>query len=139
MHLAAESDVDRSISGPAVFVDTNIVGTLHLLEATLCHFETLPAEEHAAFRFLHVSTDEFFGSLGPAGAEIPESHPYRPNSPYAASKAASDHLVRAFGETCGLPVIVTNCGPRQGRMPLLSEKDAAGDGLAATNHAALRD
>jgi dTDP-glucose 4,6-dehydratase len=106
MHLAAESHVDRSIDGPAAFVKTNIVGTSVLLECVLDYWRRLPAG--ADFRFHHVSTDEVFGSIGAAGA-FTESSPYRPNSPYAASKAAADHLVRAWHCTYGLPVVVSNC------------------------------
>jgi dTDP-glucose 4,6-dehydratase len=106
MHLAAESHVDRSIDGPAAFIKTNIVGTSVLLECALDHWRRLPAG--ADFRFHHVSTDEVFGSIEAAGA-FTESSPYRPNSPYAASKAAADHLVRAWHCTYGLPVVVSNC------------------------------
>jgi len=116
MNLAAESHVDRSIDAPAAFIDTNVVGTLVLLQAARRHLETLDASARAAFRFLHVSTDEVFGALGPDG-RFDETTAYDPRSPYAASKAASDHLVRAWGHTFGLPVLLTNCsnnyGPRQ--------------------------
>ncbi|MEO8667031.1 MAG: dTDP-glucose 4,6-dehydratase [Bauldia sp.] len=116
MHLAAESHVDRSIDGPAEFVKTNVVGTLVLLDAALAHWRRLSPERKARFRFHHVSTDEVYGSLGPAGA-FDESAPYRPNSPYSASKAGSDHLVRAWHATYGLPVVISNCsnnfGPYQ--------------------------
>ena len=116
MNLAAETHVDRSIDGPAAFVQTNIVGTFVLLEESRRHVGTLPDSERAAFRFLHVSTDEVYGSLGPEGL-FREETPYAPNSPYAASKASADHLVRAYVHTYGLPAIVTNCsnnfGPRQ--------------------------
>lgn len=108
MHLAAESHVDRSIDGPAAFIRTNVVGTQVLLEAARAHWQALPAAERAAFRFHHVSTDEVFGALGP---EDPPFHPgtrYDPRSPYAASKAASDHLVRAWAHTYGLPAFVSN-------------------------------
>jgi dTDP-glucose 4,6-dehydratase len=115
-HLAAESHVDRSLSGPAAFVQTNIVGTFTLLEAALDYFRSLEGEKKRGFRFVHVSTDEVFGSLDAGGAFVEDS-PYRPNSPYAASKAASDHLVRAWHRSYGLPIIVTNCsnnfGPYQ--------------------------
>lgn len=115
-HLAAESHVDRSISGPAAFVRTNIVGTQVMLEAARGYCETLRPAARAAFRFLHVSTDEVFGSLGEDGS-FTETTRYDPRSPYSASKAASDHLVRAWGETFGLPVLISNCsnnfGPRQ--------------------------
>ena len=117
INFAAESHVDRSIHDPDAFVRTNVLGTCTLLRAVLNHWKQLPAERRDAFRFLHVSTDEVFGSLGLADAPFTESTPYAPNSPYSASKASSDHLVRAFHETYGLPVLITNCsnnyGPRQ--------------------------
>lgn len=116
LHLAAESHVDRSIDGPAEFVRTNLVGTFTLLEAARAHWERLDAAARARFRFVHVSTDEVFGALGDGGW-FDERTPYRPTSPYSASKAGSDHLARAWAHTYGLPVIVTNCsnnyGPRQ--------------------------
>jgi dTDP-glucose 4,6-dehydratase len=116
LNLAAESHVDRSIDGAADFVQTNIVGTFTLLETALTYWQGLPANRKDSFRFHHVSTDEVFGSLGVDGAFV-ETSPYRPNSPYAASKASSDHLVRAWHETHGLPVVVSNCsnnfGPYQ--------------------------
>ena len=116
MHLAAESHVDRSISGPGAFIRTNINGTQTLLEATRAYLDKQPDAARASFRFLHVSTDEVFGSLGPEGY-FTETTPYDPRSPYSASKAASDHLVRAWGHTYGLPVLISNCsnnyGPRQ--------------------------
>jgi dTDP-glucose 4,6-dehydratase len=116
VHLAAETHVDRSIDGPAAFVDTNIHGTFVLLQAALAHWKTLPGTERDRFRFHHVSTDEVFGALGQTGTFNEDSH-YRPNSPYAASKAASDHLVRAWHHTYGLPVLLSNCsnnfGPYQ--------------------------
>ncbi|MBO6757316.1 MAG: dTDP-glucose 4,6-dehydratase [Roseibium sp.] len=108
MHLAAESHVDRSIDGPAAFIDTNIVGTYTLLEAARAYWTDLPPADKDAFRFHHVSTDEVYGSLGPEGL-FTEEMPYQPNSPYSASKAASDHLVRAWHHTYGLPVVTTNC------------------------------
>jgi dTDP-glucose 4,6-dehydratase len=108
MNLAAESHVDRSIDGPGEFIQTNIAGTFTLLQEALRHWRTLDGSGQAGFRFHHVSTDEVFGSLGPHGL-FTETTPYAPNSPYAASKAASDHLVRAWRETYGLPTIVTNC------------------------------
>ena len=107
MHLAAESHVDRSIDGPAAFMETNIMGTYTLLETVRTYWSTLPPAERAAFRFHHVSTDEVFGSLGPEGMFTDDS-PHRPNSPYAASKAASDHLARAWHRTYGLPVVITH-------------------------------
>jgi dTDP-glucose 4,6-dehydratase len=117
VNFAAESHVDRSIHGPAAFVATNIDGTFALLEAVRAHCAALAEGERAAFRFLHVSTDEVYGSLGPDDPPFSETTPYAPNSPYSASKAASDHLVRAYHHTYGLPVLTTNCsnnyGPRQ--------------------------
>src|ERR1043165_1166179 len=115
VHFAAESHVDRSIAGPAEFVQTNVVGTWALLEETRAWWES--AGRDPAFRFLHVSTDEVYGSLGPKDAAFTEETPYAPNSPYAASKAAADHMVRAYQHTYGLPTLTTNCsnnyGPRQ--------------------------
>ncbi len=114
VNFAAESHVDRSIHGPEAFVQTNIVGTFRLLESVRHHWLTLPATERADFRFLHVSTDEVYGSLGPTDAAFSETHRYEPNSPYSASKAASDHLVRAYHHTYGLPVLTTNCSNNYG-------------------------
>lgn len=114
VNFAAESHVDRSIHGPEDFVQTNVVGTFHLLEATRAHWQRLPAAEQAAFRFLHVSTDEVYGSLGADDAPFTETTPYAPNSPYSASKAGSDHLVRAYHHTYGLPVLTTNCSNNYG-------------------------
>lgn len=114
MHLAAESHVDRSIDGPGQFIQTNIVGTFNLLQATLGHWRTLSPDKAKAFRFLHVSTDEVFGSLGLSDLPFSEKTSYDPRSPYSASKAASDHLVRAWHHTYGLPVIVTNCSNNYG-------------------------
>ena len=111
MHLAAESHVDRSIDGPADFVETNITGTFNLLEAARAHW--VRHGKPAAFRFHHISTDEVFGSLGATG-KFTEDTPYDPRSPYSASKAASDHLVRAWHETYGLPVVLTNCSNNYG-------------------------
>ncbi|WP_370199238.1 dTDP-glucose 4,6-dehydratase [Roseibium sp.] len=113
MHLAAESHVDRSIDGPAAFIDTNIVGTYTLLEAVRGYWSGLPVSRKEAFRFHHVSTDEVYGSLGPTGA-FKETSAYAPKSPYSASKAASDHLVRAWHHTYGLPVVTTNCSNNYG-------------------------
>ncbi|MCF8479714.1 MAG: dTDP-glucose 4,6-dehydratase [Rhodospirillum sp.] len=113
LHLAAESHVDRSIDGPAAFIDTNITGTYTLLEAARAHWSTLTGEDRATFRFHHVSTDEVYGSLGAEGL-FTETTPYQPNSPYSASKAASDHLVRAWHHTYGLPVVTTNCSNNYG-------------------------
>ena len=114
VNFAAESHVDRSIVGPRAFVETNVMGTFTLLEAVLAHWRSLVADEAARFRFLHVSTDEVYGSLEPEEAAFHESTPYRPNSPYSASKAASDHLVRACFHTYGLPVLTTNCSNNYG-------------------------
>ncbi len=113
MHLAAESHVDRSIDGPGVFIETNIVGTYTLLTEVRRYWEALPAERRDAFRFHHISTDEVYGSLGPEGL-FREDTAYAPNSPYSASKASSDFLVRAWGETYGLPVLTTNCSNNYG-------------------------
>jgi dTDP-glucose 4,6-dehydratase len=113
MHLAAESHVDRSIAGAAPFIETNVQGTFSLLEAARGYWGGLEEEAKAGFRFLHVSTDEVFGSLGPTGA-FDETTPYDPRSPYSASKAASDHLARAWRETYGLPTLVTNCSNNYG-------------------------
>jgi dTDP-glucose 4,6-dehydratase len=117
VHFAAESHVDRSILGPADFIRTNIEGTFQLLEAVRGYWLELPDEQQRAFRFLHVSTDEVYGSLTPTAPAFTEETPYAPNSPYSASKASSDHLVRAYHHTYGLPVLTTNCsnnyGPRQ--------------------------
>ena len=114
VHFAAESHVDRSIHGPEDFVATNIVGTFRLLEAARAYWSGLPAGRRDAFRFLHVSTDEVFGTLSPADPPFRETSPYLPNSPYAASKAASDHLVRSHHHTFGLPVLTTNCSNNYG-------------------------
>ncbi len=114
VHFAAESHVDRSIQGPADFIQTNLVGTFTLLEAARQHWNALPDDERAAFRFLHVSTDEVFGSLGDTDAPFTETTPYAPNSPYSASKAGSDHLVRAWHHTYGLPTLITNCSNNYG-------------------------
>ncbi len=113
MHLAAESHVDRSIDGPAAFIQTNIVGSFVLLQEALRHYRSLPAAEQAAFRFHQISTDEVFGSLGEDGL-FSETSPYQPNSPYSASKAASDHLARAWHHTYGLPVVLSNCSNNYG-------------------------
>ncbi|HQN12902.1 MAG TPA: dTDP-glucose 4,6-dehydratase, partial [Quisquiliibacterium sp.] len=114
VHFAAESHVDRSILGPAEFVRTNIEGTFSLLEAARAYWGELTGAERAAFRFLHVSTDEVYGSLGPDDPAFSETTPYQPNSPYSASKAASDHLVRAYHHTYGLPTLTTNCSNNYG-------------------------
>ncbi|WP_273828613.1 dTDP-glucose 4,6-dehydratase [Pseudomonas sp. SBT1-2] len=114
MHLAAESHVDRSIDGPSDFIQTNIVGTYSLLEATRAYWQALPAAEKSAFRFHHISTDEVYGDLHGVDDLFTETTPYAPSSPYSASKAASDHLVRAWQRTYGLPVLVTNCSNNYG-------------------------
>ena len=114
VHFAAESHVDRSIHGPADFVQTNIVGTFTLLETARAYWSTLSEPEKSRFRFLHISTDEVYGSLGADDPPFDEDSPYAPNSPYAASKAASDHLVRAYHHTYGLPTIITNCSNNYG-------------------------
>ena len=113
MHLAAESHVDRSIDGPAAFLQTNVVGTYTVLETARSYRETLSTEAAEAFRVLHVSTDEVYGSLGDTG-QFTETTPYDPSSPYSATKAASDHLARAWHRTFGLPVVVTNCSNNYG-------------------------
>ncbi|MDP2760712.1 MAG: dTDP-glucose 4,6-dehydratase [Sideroxyarcus sp.] len=114
VNFAAESHVDRSIHGPEDFIQTNIVGTFHLLEAVRAYWSGLADEEKAGFRFLHVSTDEVYGSLAKGEPAFSETHRYEPNSPYSASKAASDHLVRAYHHTYGLPVLTTNCSNNYG-------------------------
>ncbi|MDB4623899.1 dTDP-glucose 4,6-dehydratase [Akkermansiaceae bacterium] len=136
MHLAAESHVDRSIDGPGDFITTNIVGTYTLLQAALEYFRGLKGARQEGFRFLHVSTDEVYGSLGPEGVKFSEKTAYDPHSPYSASKAASDHLVRAWGDTYGLPILVTNCsnnyGPNQfpeKLIPVVLLKALAGDAI----------
>jgi dTDP-glucose 4,6-dehydratase len=114
VHFAAESHVDRSIHGPAAFVQTNVVGTFELLDAARAHWQKLDGEGKAAFRFLHVSTDEVYGSLADTDPPFSETTPYAPNSPYSASKAGSDHLVRAYHHTYGLPAVTTNCSNNYG-------------------------
>jgi dTDP-glucose 4,6-dehydratase len=133
LHLAAESHVDRSIDGPAAFIDSNVSGTFNLLQAVRAHWETLPAERREGFRFHHISTDEVFGSLGATG-RFSETTPYDPRSPYSASKAASDHLVNAWHHTYGLPVVLTNCSNNYGSwqfpeklIPVVILKAAAGE------------
>lgn len=135
INFAAESHVDRSIDGPAEFVQTNVVGTLSLLEAALAYWRGLPLDRQDGFRFLHVSTDEVYGSLGPFG-RFTEETPYAPNSPYSATKAASDHLVRAFHHTYGLPTLTTNCSNNYGPyqfpeklIPLMIQKALTGQPL----------
>ena len=114
LNFAAESHVDRSIHGPGDFIETNIVGSFRLLESVRGYWQALSAEDQAKFRFLHVSTDEVYGSLSPQDPAFTEQHQYEPNSPYSASKAASDHLVRAWHHTYGLPVLTTNCSNNYG-------------------------
>ncbi len=114
VNFAAESHVDRSIHSPEAFIQTNVMGTFHLLEATRKHWTRLPKAEQSTFRFLHVSTDEVYGSLGPDDAPFTEATPFVPNSPYSASKASSDHLVRAYHHTYDLPVLTTNCSNNYG-------------------------
>jgi dTDP-glucose 4,6-dehydratase len=114
VHFAAESHVDRSIHGPEAFVHTNVVGTFRLLEAVRSYWSALAEPAKSAFRFVHVSTDEVYGSLAPDAPAFTETHPYEPNSPYSASKAASDHLVRAYHHTYGLPTLTTNCSNNYG-------------------------
>jgi dTDP-glucose 4,6-dehydratase len=135
VNFAAESHVDRSIDGPAAFVQTNVVGTLALLEAVRDYWKSLEEPRKSGFRFLHVSTDEVYGSLGDTG-KFTETTPYAPNSPYSASKAASDHLVRAFHHTYGLPVLTTNCSNNYGPyqfpeklIPLIIARALAGEPL----------
>ena len=135
INFAAESHVDRSIDGPAAFEQTNVVGTLSLLERTRDYWRSLEGEARDAFRFLHVSTDEVYGTLGETG-KFTETTPYAPNSPYSASKAASDHLVRAFHHTYGLPVLTTNCSNNYGPyqfpeklIPLIIARALAGEAL----------
>ncbi len=135
LNFAAESHVDRSIDGPAAFIETNVVGTLGLLESVRDYWKALPDGAREAFRFLHVSTDEVYGTLGETG-KFSETTPYAPNSPYSASKAASDHLVRAFHHTYGLPVLTTNCSNNYGPyhfpeklIPLVIAKALAGEPL----------
>ncbi len=114
LNFAAESHVDRSIHGPGDFIQTNVVGTFNLLESVRAYWSGLPAAQQAAFRFLHVSTDEVYGTLSPQDPPFAETNPFEPNSPYAASKASSDHLVRAWYHTYGLPVLTTNCSNNYG-------------------------
>lgn len=135
INFAAESHVDRSIDGPAAFVETNVVGTLGLLECARDYWRAVAEQDRNAFRFLHVSTDEVYGSLGAEG-RFTEATPYAPNSPYSASKAASDHLVRAFHHTYGLPTLTTNCSNNYGPfqfpeklIPLVIQKALAGESL----------
>ena len=133
LHLAAESHVDRSIEGPAAFLESNVTGTFNLLQAVRAHWQQLPEERRESFRFHHISTDEVFGSLGATG-RFSETTPYDPRSPYSASKAASDHLVNAWHHTYGLPVVLTNCSNNYGPwqfpeklIPVVILKAAAGE------------
>jgi dTDP-glucose 4,6-dehydratase len=135
MHLAAESHVDRSIEGPGAFIESNMIGTFNLLQASRVHFDQLEGERKVNFRFHHISTDEVFGSLGAAG-KFSETTPYDPRSPYSASKAASDHLVNAWHHTFGLPIILTNCSNNYGPwqypeklIPVVILKAAAGEAI----------
>lgn len=114
INFAAESHVDRSIHNPIDFIETNVVGTFNLLESTKSYWEKLPSSKQTSFKFIHISTDEVYGSLGPSDPAFNETTPYAPNSPYAASKAASDHLVRSFYHTYGLPIIITHCSNNYG-------------------------
>ncbi|MDA1069611.1 MAG: dTDP-glucose 4,6-dehydratase [Verrucomicrobia bacterium] len=136
VNFAAETHVDRSIEGPDAFIQTNVVDTHELLKASLTYFDTLKEESKATFRFLHVSTDEVYGSLEPYDPPFTEENQYQPNSPYSASKAASDHLVRAYHHTFGLPTLITNCsnnyGPRQfpeKLIPLMIQQALKGEKL----------
>ena len=135
MHLAAESHVDRSISGPGVFIESNVTGTYNLLQAVRDHYASLSPDRRTSFRMHHISTDEVFGSLGPEG-RFSETTPYDPRSPYSASKAASDHLVQAWHHTYGLPVVLTNCSNNYGPwqfpeklIPVVTLKAAAGEAI----------
>lgn len=135
MHLAAESHVDRSIQGPGAFIESNMIGTFNLLQASRVHFDQLEGERKENFRFHHISTDEVFGSLGATG-KFSETTPYDPRSPYSASKAASDHLVNAWYHTFGLPIILTNCSNNYGPwqypeklIPVVILKAAAGEAI----------
>lgn len=136
LNFAAESHVDRSILGPEDFIQTNVVGTFHLLEAVRAYWNALDEQRKADFRFLHVSTDEVYGTLEAKAPAFTEQHPYQPNSPYSASKAASDHLVRAYHHTYGLPVLTTNCSNNYGPyhfpeklIPLVIRNALAGETL----------
>jgi dTDP-glucose 4,6-dehydratase len=136
VHFAAETHVDRSILSPATFVRTNVVGTFTLLEAARAYWATLDSEAQADFRFLHVSTDEVYGSLAAQDAACDETTPYAPNSPYSASKAGADHLVRAYYQTYGFPAIITNCSNNYGPyqfpeklMPLMITRALSGQSL----------
>ncbi|MFL6707298.1 MAG: dTDP-glucose 4,6-dehydratase [Massilia sp.] len=136
VHLAAESHVDRSLAVPAAFIETNITGTFRLLEAARAYWSALPEAQRRDFRFLHVSTDEVFGSLGPHDPPFTETSPYAPNSPYSASKAAADHLVRAYHHSYGLPVLTSNCSNNYGPyqfpeklIPLMISRARAGQPL----------
>jgi dTDP-glucose 4,6-dehydratase len=136
IHFAAESHVDRSIHGPREFINTNVNGTFSVLEAGCAYYSCLSDTEKVSFRFVHISTDEVYGSLGPSDAPFSEATPYAPNSPYSASKAASDHLVRAYHHTYGLPTLTTNCSNNYGPyhfpeklIPLMIANALAGEAL----------
>ena len=136
VNFAAESHVDRSIHGPEEFIQTNIIGTFHLLESVRGYWSQLPDQEKERFRFLHVSTDEVYGSLAASAPAFTETSPYAPNSPYSASKASSDHLVRSYHHTYGLPVLTTNCSNNYGPyqfpeklIPLIIMNALKGQGL----------
>ena len=136
MHLAAETHVDRSIDGPDAFINTNILGAYSMLQAARGYYDALEGDKRAGFRFHHVSTDEVFGALSPTDAPFTEESPYQPNSPYSAAKAGSDHLVRAWGETYGLPVIASNCSNNYGPwqfpeklIPVMAMKARDGEAL----------
>ncbi len=136
VNFAAESHVDRSITGPGEFIQTNVVGTFNLLDVVRHYWGDLPADKKAAFRFLHVSTDEVYGTLSATDAPFAETNRYEPNSPYSASKAASDHLVRAWHHTYGLPVLTTNCSNNYGPYHFPEKTDSAGDPERAGRQAA---
>ena len=143
LNFAAESHVDRSIHGPEDFIETNVVGTFRLLEVVRAYWKNLPGDAQQAFRFLHVSTDEVYGSLSKDEPAFTEHHQYEPNSPYSASKAASDHLVRAYHHTYGLPVLTTNCsnnyGPYQRTIDQVTADAAAARASADSMHGAVDD
>ena len=138
VNFAAETHVDRSIHGPAAFIETNVVGTFGLLEATRAWWTALPAAERDAFRFVHVSTDEVYGSLSATDPAFSETTPYAPNSPYSASKAAADHLVRAYHHTYGLPTLTTNCSNNYGPAAISRKAHSADDRQRAGGQAAAR-
>ena len=127
INFAAETHVDRSIRGPEAFIDANVVGTYRLLEATRSYWAALPLNDKEAFRFLHVSTDEVYGSLKPDEPPFSEKTPYAPNSPYSASKAASDHFVRAYHKTYGLTTLISNCSNNYGPLSISGKIDSSDD------------